>query len=201
MSDLFADVAYPRMKAAENVYSNDPDDAGGETVWGIARTRNPHWEGWALVDELREQHPDHDEFVRALEESAEVDQAACEFYRTEYWQKMGCHEMPPALALEVFDCGMNCGMSTAVGFLQRSLNVFNKRTELYPDVCVDGNWGSRSHGALEGYIGQRGDLDVLIVCFSCLRGAYYVQITEKDQTKEKYVFGWMSKRIHVRPLD
>ena len=37
----------------EGGYSNDPDDAGGETYKGISRRYHPGWKGWALIDELK----------------------------------------------------------------------------------------------------------------------------------------------------
>jgi lysozyme family protein len=37
----------------EGVYDNDPDDAGGETCYGITRKFEPEWVGWANVDGLK----------------------------------------------------------------------------------------------------------------------------------------------------
>ena len=42
--------AYLKMAPVEGLYSNDPDDPGGETVHGIARVFWPRWSGWSIVD-------------------------------------------------------------------------------------------------------------------------------------------------------
>ena len=46
-------------------------------------------------------------------------------------------DMPRALALEMFDTGVNMGTGRAVGFLQTALNVLNRNQQLYPDMVVD----------------------------------------------------------------
>lgn len=44
--------AFEKMILREGGYklTNDPTDRGGQTYAGIARTRNPQWEGWPLID-------------------------------------------------------------------------------------------------------------------------------------------------------
>ena len=49
-SDKFIDIVFK----AEGFYSNDIDDSGGETLYGIARNKNPKWLGWKIVDEYGE---------------------------------------------------------------------------------------------------------------------------------------------------
>ncbi len=39
----------------EGVYDDDVDDPGGETVFGITRKFEPTWDGWPVVDRLKEQ--------------------------------------------------------------------------------------------------------------------------------------------------
>jgi lysozyme family protein len=36
----------------EGGYSFDPSDNGGETLFGIARVKNPGWAGWKEVDSI-----------------------------------------------------------------------------------------------------------------------------------------------------
>ena len=38
----------------EGVYSDDPDDRGGETFMGISRRFHPDWEGWDEIDSLKD---------------------------------------------------------------------------------------------------------------------------------------------------
>lgn len=44
--------SYPHLIRWEGVYDRDPEDAGGETVFGITRAFEPGWNGWLSVDAL-----------------------------------------------------------------------------------------------------------------------------------------------------
>lgn len=80
--------------------TNDPDDPGGLTKWGICQR----------------DHPDVD--VANLTEVG-----ARAIYDREYWTPAGCENFTPALALAVFDAAVNQGVVTAIRMLQRSLFV------------------------------------------------------------------------------
>lgn len=194
MADLFLTEAWPQLKVLEGGYSNDATDAGGETLRGISRNRHPNWVGWHVIDAMK----GGDFPANTLADPA-LDQMVIAFYRAEFWASVGADDMPPALALEVFDCGVNCGQATAVKFVQRVLNVMNNGATLYPDVNADGRWGRGTQSAMNGYLQTRGDLSLLIVAFNCLRGAYYVECAEKREANEKYEFGWFKNRIGLSP--
>ena len=53
--DIFDQCYDIVVKKIEKLYSNNPQDAGGETVWGIARNKHPEWGGWPIVDQLKNQ--------------------------------------------------------------------------------------------------------------------------------------------------
>lgn len=48
---------------------------------------------------------------------------AQEIYRRDYWNKTACDQLPPALAVLVFDAAVNSGPDRAVKWLQIALNV------------------------------------------------------------------------------
>jgi len=87
----------------EGKYVNDPNDPGGETMWGITK-------------------------AVALENgySASMEymplSVAYAIYKRLYWASwMENASMP--LAFELFDCSVNCGKVTAAKLFQRSLGV------------------------------------------------------------------------------
>lgn len=194
MADLFLTEAWPQLKETEGGHSNDPRDTGGETFRGIARNKHPEWVGWHMIDAMK----GGDFPANALGDPV-LNELVVAFYRAEFWTKVGADDMPPALALEVFDTGVNCGQATAVTFLQRVLNVMNKGGQLYPDIVADGRWGPGSRAALDGYLSTRKDLDILIVAYNCLQGAYYIECAERREANEIYEFGWFRNRIDVLP--
>ncbi len=46
------ELTFPLILAKEGIYDFDPDDAGGETVFGITRVFEPTWKGWGRVDAM-----------------------------------------------------------------------------------------------------------------------------------------------------
>ena len=51
--DVFNNVVDFLFKL-EGFYSNDLDDIGGETVYGISKKYHPEWEGWKYLKECKE---------------------------------------------------------------------------------------------------------------------------------------------------
>lgn len=84
----------------EGGYINDPRDPGGETKYGISKRAYP-----------------------GLDIAALTEQQARDIYARDYWAACKCQELPPALALCVFDAAVNQGPVYARRTLQQALNV------------------------------------------------------------------------------
>ncbi len=80
--------------------SDHAADPGGFTRFGISQIAHPN------VD------------VRNLTRDG-----AAAIYRTEYWQPMQCDELPPAVALCVFDAAVNQGRAAAARLLQEAVGA------------------------------------------------------------------------------
>lgn len=167
--------------AREGGYSNDPNDSGGETNFGItiAVARAFGYKG-SMKDMPREW--------------------AVRIYKARYWDSMLLDEVyaaSPILAEEMFDTGVNLGVSRAGEFLQRSLNALNLQAKLYPDLTVDGRVGPMSVAALNAYLKKRriDGARVLIRALNSLQGAFYIDLAERRQKDEAYVFGWLLNRV------
>jgi len=94
---------------AEGIISDDPNDTGGLTVFGIAS----RW------------YPDLVKKLKALIDEGKVNEAkeiAIDFYRINYWIKMGCEKLEYPLDICVFNCSVNCGESRAKKLLKESQN-------------------------------------------------------------------------------
>lgn len=76
-------------------YTNDPQDPGGETKYGISKRA----------------YPDVD--IKSLtRQEAEI------LYRRDYWEKAGCDTMDNSdLAIVVFDSAVNCGVGRTKSWL------------------------------------------------------------------------------------
>ncbi len=85
---------------AEGGYSNNPNDPGGETNYGISKKA----------------YPDLD--IKQLTRDR-----AISIYRRDYWLTCQCDKLPPALAIAVFGSAVNHGTHEAIKLLQQSLGV------------------------------------------------------------------------------
>lgn len=159
----------------EGGYVNDPSDSGGETNFGITEAvARAYGYAGAMRDMPRG--------------------VAFDIYAARYWDAVRADEMPERVAAEVVDTGVNMGTGRAGKFLQRSLNVLNVGGSLYPDLVVDGNIGPMTIHALRAYLAKR-DEDALVKALNCLQGAYYIELAERREKDEKFVYGWLKNRV------
>lgn len=86
--------------AHEGGYVNDPNDPGGETNFGISKRRYP------------------DEDIKGMTAARATD-----LYHSDFWLAVRGDELPPALALQVFDMAVNAGPGTAIKILQEVLGA------------------------------------------------------------------------------
>jgi len=125
---------------------------------------------------------------------------AQEIYKKQYWDLLSLDAvatMSGELAGALFDTGVNMGVATAGKFLQRALNVLNRRATLYPDLTVDGVIGPVTVANLRLLVQRRGvdGLEVLLKALNCLKGCRYIEIAEQNPSQEEFEFGWLHTRV------
>lgn len=165
----------------EGGYSNNPSDAGGPTMWGIAQvTARAHGYSGLMNQMPRE--------------------VAVSIYLAIYWHASGFDQvavLSSAIARKLFDTGVNCGVGTSTMMLQRALNVLNHEGKDYPDLTVDGGAGGVTMAALGAFLrirGVKGEI-VMLRALNCLQGERYIELCEKRQADEEFIFGWLANRI------
>jgi lysozyme family protein len=162
-------------------YTNDPNDSGGPTRWGITQ----------FVARANGYTGDMKDLPRA---------EAVRIYRRRYWAAPRFDEianLSAPIAAELFDTGVNMGVAWAGKFLQTALNAFNKRATLWPDLTVDGNIGAQTIEALRRYLAAR-PMDgetVMVRALNVLQGARYFEIAAGDQKNESFIYGWLANRV------
>lgn len=167
----------------EGGYSDDPDDSGGETNYGITKkvaVENNYTGDMKLMP-------------------VEV---AFKIYEDKYWEPLHLstiEKMSTLVSEELADTGVNMGIDRAAKFLQRSLNVLNNRGTMFDDLIVDGKLGSMSIQALGEYLSSRGSEGefVLVKMLNSLQGAFYVELSERREKDEKYIYGWFVNRVKI----
>ena len=122
MNDFDKAVKFTLLR--EGFISNDPQDTGKLTIFGISSKWYP-----AEVAHLKK--------LINKGKIKEAKQYAIDFYYKEFWLKSGCDELPLPFNIIVFDTAINCGRSRA----RKCLNVYGdwkdylfKRTEFYASL-------------------------------------------------------------------
>jgi len=159
-------------------YVNDSSDSGGETNFGvtISTARENGYKG-EMVNMTREQ--------------------AFAIYSKQYWDKIQADKMlslSEPITEEVVDTGVNMGTKRAVRFLQRCLNVLNNRGRHYSDITADGNVGPATLSALSHFLTTRNE-DVMVKMLNSLQGAFYIELAERREKDEAFIYGWFTNRI------
>ena len=167
-------------KEGGDKFTDDPADSGGATRWGVTEKR-ARQSGYAGD-------------MRTMPRSV-----AEQIYAEDYWDVVRGDDLAalsPAVAFEVVDTGVNMGPARAVSFLQRALNVFNVGGRLYDDMKVDGLAGPVTVNALEDYLAARSEA-ALLKALNCLQGAAYIELAERREKDERFVYGWIQQRVKL----
>lgn len=171
-------IALEKLLDHEGVYSNDPTDKGGETFCGISRRFYPSWEGWFSVD------------------SREYDEAqkhVPDFYRNLYWNKFRGDEIPnQAIAEELLESAVNLGLTRAIEFLQKSLNLLNRNQKSWVNILEDGRYGNWTHATLIKALNS-GDGRYVLKVLNILQGSHYIAFMGKDEEQERFARGWLER--------
>ena len=166
----------------EGFYSNNANDPGGETIYGIARTKHPEWTGWKQVDEARTK-PD---FPACLRNDPGIISLMFGFYRTVFWDGAGYDKLvSQRLANLVFDMAINQGPQAAGETLQLSLLLFRFT------VLADGKIGPATIMAANRCIP-----DQLVDEFKAQRALRYAKWYVGDPVKrEAFVTGLLRRAV------
>lgn len=127
---------------------------------------------------------------------------AFQIYETIYFREPGFHlveAISPVISEELTDTGVNMGPAVSSRFLQRCLNVLNRSQSDYLDIIVDGHIGQRTIDALNAFMRARPDdgVAILMKALNCLQGARYIELAERREQNESFVFGWLKHRVSV----
>lgn len=121
-------------------------------------------------------------------------------YQASYWDLIHLGEIDkisPAIAAEMFDTGVNCGVGIPVPYLQRALNAFNRQAKDYPDMAVDGLCGASTIASLRSFLHLRGTdgEKVMLAALNAQQGVRYLEIVERRPTSESFSYGWFLNRV------
>lgn len=119
--------SWPKTSRNEGGIVNNSKDKGKLTYRGIASAFFPNWEGWQIVhktiadlgitDTLDCSREIRVKIDKALALIPSLDEMVQQFYKKEFWDKLGLDNEPDQLICdEVFDTAVNMGVGTAKKF-------------------------------------------------------------------------------------
>ena len=183
--------AYEITMGHEGGYSNDPVDAGGETYKGITKRFEPDWEGWVIIDSLR----NNPNFPKCLDENEELQEKVMEVYKRKYWDIFWGDKFDNQdIANEMFDTGVNMGTTRAIKYLQKSLNLLNRDQKNYSDISEDGVIGNNTLNTLNNFLNKfKKDVKYLLKLMNLFQGMHYINYMGKDSKQERFARGWLNR--------
>jgi len=195
--------AFEATAAVEGGWVNDPEDRGGETYAGITRRDNPDPALWDRVDDYKRRlrvqptQKRSDKLDKQLRDDAELWVNVKFAYFERYWKPVCGNqlaELSAAVALEVYDTGVNMGTGTAGRILQAAVNLMNRNARSYPDIMVDGAIGPRTLGAVRKCI-EVNTAERLVVVLNGEQYVRYREIVLTSPGQERFFNGWIEHRL------
>jgi len=169
MTDLVAEmIERVLVREGRDTFTNDPNDAGGPTKWGITQ---------AALAKYRGHHVSADD-VRALGKDEAV-----AIYRKDYMAPFESVEDPSLLEL-LFDFAVNHGVAAAARAVQTVLQRIG-----YYTGAIDGGFGKLSREALAKV--QNGA--ALFYAVKCERLEAYMRYAGRAPANVIYLGGWANR--------
>lgn len=179
--------AFNLTLAHEGGYSNDPNDPGGETIFGVARKKNPTWAGWPVLDNFKS---DKLNFPKNALADSSILSHVKSLYKKQYWDIHLLDSVSSQeIANEMFDTGINQGTGKAASFLLLTLNLLNRQSKDYTDVPQDGIVNASDIAILNSHKRPGNVLKTL----NGLQFMHYYNITKSNPKFEEYFNGWLNR--------
>lgn len=157
--------AFNDLILKEGGYSNDSTDRGGETKYGIT------------ISVARQNG-----YKGPMEDLPLT--LAKEIYKKNYWRKE-FESFHWVIAEFLFDMNVNHGYKGMSLILQNSINLLTKN-----NIAEDGVAGKITYSTAAKLNQEK--LFYMLFSYRC---KYFVDIAKKDESQEKYVFGWTKNRV------
>ena len=161
--------AFEEILGFEGGYSDDEDDSGGKTRFGIT-------EGVARANGYKGKMSKLPLYI------------AKNIYNNSYWSNHYYDKIDDdRIAIEMFDQAINMGPITANKNLQKAYNLLNRGKA--GDLKVDGIIGSITLTYVNRYPYE----DDLMQLLNILQAKYYIEIVESNPSQDKFFRGWLQR--------
>ena len=170
------------VKPEEGGYSNDPNDPGGETNWGIT------------VSDARANGYTGNMQAMTWTQAVAI-------YKSEYWINPQLDQLcliDDLLARKLLDAGINQGTQLVNEFLQTALTVLcNGGKSFVSPGGIDGALGPKTRASLQAFYNLRGTeaRAVMMAAVVAQQVARYFSLEGENAALGEYEYGWMVRAI------
>ncbi len=181
VSDKFLKCHAFTLKA-EGGYSNNPNDSGGATKYGVSIVTLKDYARWYPAAMQTLGFPPV--ITEATIKNLTVEKAERFFYRF-WWQKLSCEEIPTAVACCLYDFAVNSGHKRAVRKLQECYNntVFTGHV-----LETDGIVGPKTIAAC-----QKCNTEDFITEYIDVRRSFFRAIVRSKPSQKVFLKGWLNR--------
>jgi lysozyme family protein len=172
LSPLFLHAA-GHILDLEGGYVNHAADNGGPTNFGISDNRDGKKDG--LIDLDGDGKGD-------IAPARLTKEQALAIYHRDYWLPCRCDDLPPAIAIAVFDHAVNSGVERAAKLLQRKLKVL-----------ADGSIGPVTIKAAHAR-----NTDTLLLDLFTARAWLYHSIVASNSSQTVFLEGWFARLFKLQ---
>jgi lysozyme family protein len=168
------------IRPNEGGFSNDPNDPGGPTNYGISLRYLKTLGKYGDFD--GDGDIDVDDVLLISKNMAD------DIYRRHFWNLMHYNQIDnQEIATKLMDFSINTGASRGHKLIQQAVNLFYApKTVEKIYLTVDGVLGPKSIKAINSLNPER-----LMLHFMAVAASFYVEITQKNPDFEKYFGGWI----------
>lgn len=161
----------------EGGYSDDRYDSGGKTRYGIIE-REARRHGYK--GDMRE---------LPIELAKDI-------YLSDYWNAMKCEQIATysvAGAIEMFEFGVNAGISRSQKVMQKCLNCLNIY-RFRGDLKIDGKIGSKTLARYKKIITRDSlNVETMLKMQNIEQGAHYMSIATRRKSQRGFIRGWVRR--------
>ena len=176
-------IAHEFTAKWEGGYSNDPDDPGGTTNYGVSLR-------WLKSLGLDQGDIDLDGDIDADDIRALGAEQAAALFKDKFWDALRLGDFQQDLATIYYDAAVNTGPAQATRFMQRGYNASFPTTRL----AVDGVLGPLTRDALL-YVGN--NKSMLRACID-ERDKFYRSLATSKPSMNKFLRGWLNRTRDLR---
>ena len=165
--DPFAKALDFTLNWEGRIVENVPDDPGGLTKWGITQRDYDLYRSMygAISTSVADATPDE---IRLI-------------YFIRYWKAMDCDKLPYPVALAIFDCAVNVGVSQTAKFLTAILGI-----PLGSDWLQAAKIYSEKHSP-----------ETLAAMLNKRRSQFYKSLAVSRPVLRKFLPGWLNRVVAV----